>query len=162
MFVLRSRLTNCARAATMPPSSSLARVAARPFPAANRGPRETRTAAALLVVENHDEMRTALRDWLLASLPSLRLREARSLEEALQHAEQAPLDLVLVSLELPGANGIELTRELRRRFPALPVVLMSVTDSEAVRIAALEAGAASFVPKRELTAALAPLLQSLL
>jgi DNA-binding NarL/FixJ family response regulator len=108
----------------------------------------------VLVVEEHDEMRSALRDWLLTSFPPLRLREARSMDEALQLAEQAQLDLVLVNLELPGPNGIEATRTLRKRYPSCRVVVMSVTDSMALRMAALEAGAEAFVSKRELPVAL--------
>jgi hypothetical protein len=44
---------------------------------------------SVLVVEEHDEMRCALRDWLLTSFPPLRLSEARSMEEALKLAGQA-------------------------------------------------------------------------
>jgi DNA-binding NarL/FixJ family response regulator len=116
---------------------------------------------SILVVEDHNEMRLALRDWLLASLLPMKLREARSMEEALEHAGQAPLDLVLMNLELPGLNGIEATRELRRRHPGCPVVIMSVNDSEALRVAAIEAGALAFVSKRELPHGLLPILHNL-
>src|SRR5204863_241857 len=93
---------------------------------------------SVLVVEEHDGVRSALRDWLLTSFPPLRLREARSMEEALRLADQAQLDLILVNLELPGPNGIEATRALRKRHPDCPVVVMSMTDSEALRLAAVE------------------------
>jgi DNA-binding NarL/FixJ family response regulator len=117
--------------------------------------------ASVLVVEAHDEMRSALRDWLLTSFPPLRLREARSMEEALALAEQAKLDLILVNLELPGANGIEAARALRRRYPACRVVVMSVNDSMALRSAALAAGAEAFVSKRDLRIALHPIVATL-
>jgi len=107
-------------------------------------------------------MRSALRDWLLTSFPPLRLREARSMQEALTLAEQAQLDLILVNLELPGPNGIEAARALRRRHPACRVVVMSVNDSVALRIAALEAGAEAFVSKRDLRMALHPILATLM
>jgi DNA-binding NarL/FixJ family response regulator len=116
---------------------------------------------SLLVVEDHQEMRSALREWLLASLTPLKVREARSMDEALDCAAQAKLDLVLINLELPGANGIEATREMRKRHPRCPVVVMSVNDSEALRSAALEAGALAFVSKRELPHALLPILDRL-
>ena len=106
-------------------------------------------------------MRSALRDWLLTSFPPLRLREARSMAEALTLAGQAQLDLVLVNLELPGPNGIEAARALRRLDPACRVVVMSVNDSVALRIAALEAGAEAFVSKRDLRIALHPILANL-
>jgi DNA-binding NarL/FixJ family response regulator len=110
-------------------------------------------------VEQHDGMRAALCDWMLASVPELRPQEARSMDEALQLAEGAALDLVLVNLELPGANGIEATRVLRERFPRCRVVVMSVNDSAALRTAALEAGATAFVSKRELPDVLGNLLR---
>ena len=116
---------------------------------------------SLLVVEDHAEMRAALRDWLLTSLPPLRLREARSLDEALACAGQAKLDLVLMNLELPGVNGIEATRALRRQHPGCAVIVMSVNDSEALRSAALGAGALAFISKRELPHALLPLIERL-
>jgi DNA-binding NarL/FixJ family response regulator len=116
---------------------------------------------SMLVVEDHEEVRAALRDWLLTSLPPFTLREARCMQEALACAAQARPDLVLMNLELPGANGIEATREMRRRHPGCAVVVMSVNDSEALRSAALAAGAAAFLSKRELPHALLPLLQRL-
>jgi DNA-binding NarL/FixJ family response regulator len=73
-------------------------------------------------------------------------------------ADQAPLDLVLMNMELPGPNGIEATRALRKRHPQCPVVVMSVNDSEALRTAAIEAGALAFLSKRELPHALLPLI----
>jgi DNA-binding NarL/FixJ family response regulator len=114
--------------------------------------------SSILLVEGHDDMRAALRDWLMVSLASPRLSEARNLQEALDHAQQAIPDLVLMNLELPGPNGIEATRELRRRCPSCPVVIMSVNDSEALRSAALGAGAVAFVSKRELPHGLLPVL----
>lgn len=118
--------------------------------------------ASLLLVEEHPEVRSALRDWLLTSFPPLKLSEARGMEEALQAAGQAGLDFALVNVELPGPNGIEVARALRRVCPACRVVVMSVMDSEALRLAALEAGAMAFVSKRELTVSLLPLLSRVL
>jgi len=118
--------------------------------------------ASVLVVEEHDGVRSALRDWLLTSFPPLRLCEARSMEEALRLADQARLDLILVNLELPGANGIEAMHALRKRHPDCPVVVMSLTDSEALRLAAIDSGAAAFVSKRELPSTLLPILDRLL
>lgn len=114
--------------------------------------------ASALLVEDHAEMRAALRDWLNHLLAPLSLREAHDMAEALERAGEAPLDFALVNVELPGPNGIETTRELRRRFPRCPVIVMSVQDSEALRLAALDAGADAFVCKRELTTSLRPIL----
>jgi DNA-binding NarL/FixJ family response regulator len=113
---------------------------------------------SLLLVEGHAEVRAALRDWLVMSLPPANVREAASMAEALACTDAAPVDLILMNLELPGPNGIEATRALRQRHPQCSVVIMSVNDSEALRTAALDAGAFAFVSKRELPHALLPLI----
>ena len=119
-------------------------------------------AAKVLLVEEHNEVRTALRDGLRRVLAAPSLREARSTEEALRLAGEAKLDLALINVELPGRNGIEAARELRRLHHELPMVLMSVHDSEILRLAAIQAGADAFVPKRDLTLGLLPIVQRLL
>ena len=116
----------------------------------------------VLLVEEHDDVRIALRDWLRSVVSPLSLSEARSMAEALQLAGQAKLDFALINVELPGENGIEAARELRRRHQDLPLVLMSVHDSEILRLASLEAGATAFVAKRDLTLSLLPIVQRLL
>ena len=98
----------------------------------------------------------------MATTDPLSLTEARTMEEALRLAERAKLDFALINVELPGENGIEAARALRRRHQDLPMVLMSVQDSEILRIAAIEAGATAFVPKRDLTMSLLPIVQRLL
>jgi len=118
--------------------------------------------ANVLLVEDHDDMRLALRDWLLSTFSPSSLREARSMDEALALAGQAKVDFALINLELPGPNGIEAVRELRKRYGSLAMVLMSVHESEALRLAAMEAGADAFVSKRELTLSLLPIVQKLM
>jgi DNA-binding NarL/FixJ family response regulator len=117
--------------------------------------------ATVLLVEEHVELRSAMRDWLLTAYPPMKLSEARSLDEALAAAEQPSLDLALINLELPGPNGIEAARALRRRHPRCRIVVLSLIDSEALRLAALDAGADHFLSQRELTLSLPPILSRL-
>jgi DNA-binding NarL/FixJ family response regulator len=119
-------------------------------------------SASVLLVEEHDDVRIALRDWLRSVVSPITLSEARSMAEALRLAAQGKLDFALINIELPGENGIEAARELRRRHRDLPLVLMSVHDSQILRLAALEAGADAFVAKRDLTFSLLPIVQRLL
>lgn len=66
-------------------------------------------------------------------------------------AEAASFDLVLLDLQLGDADGFELLAELRRRHPALPVVVVSGSDRSADVVRAVELGAMGFVPKRAST-----------
>lgn len=70
-------------------------------------------------------------------------REARAALE-----RDAEYDLVLLDLHLGDSDGFELLAELRARYPALPVVVVSASDRPSDVIRAIDAGAMGFVPKR--------------
>lgn len=57
-------------------------------------------------------------------------------------------DIVLTDLDMPEMDGLALVRQLQRRDPTLPVILMTAKGSEEIATEALKAGAASYVPKR--------------
>ena len=59
-------------------------------------------------------------------------------------------DLAVVDLSLARGSGLDWLRTLRQRCPALKVIVLSVHDEQAVRRAAMEAGADAFVLKREI------------
>jgi CheY-like chemotaxis protein len=62
---------------------------------------------------------------------------------------EAP-DLVLTDLDMPELNGLELVETLRREHASIPVILMTQFGSEEVAVQALQKGASSYVPKRNL------------
>ncbi|MGD9956963.1 MAG: response regulator transcription factor [Candidatus Nanopelagicales bacterium] len=66
---------------------------------------------------------------------------------ALAIAEQAPPDLVVLDLMLPGIDGLEVCRRLRAANPSLPVVMLTARGEEEDRIAGLEVGADDYVVK---------------
>jgi two-component system KDP operon response regulator KdpE len=100
--------------------------------------------STVLVVEDDQALRGALR----ASLHARRFRvlEAGTGEEALQQAANADPDLVLLDLSLPGMDGREVLRTLRDRGET-PVVVLTVRDTQAEKVAALEAGANDYLTK---------------
>lgn len=67
-----------------------------------------------------------------------------------------------MDLGLPGINGLEAARRLRQCAPQTKVVMVSVHDSEAQRMASLEAGAVAFVAKRRMHEGLLATLGGLL
>lgn len=71
--------------------------------------------------------------------------------EALESIRQSPPDVVLTDLQMPEMNGLELVREVQRNLPLVPVVLMTAQGSESIAVEALHTGAASYVPKRQLS-----------
>lgn len=80
------------------------------------------------------------------------VRSASGGEAALAALEAGGIDLVLLDLLMPGMDGLTALTEIRRRWPALPVVVVSADIQESTRRQVLEAGARGIVykpPKRE-------------
>jgi DNA-binding NarL/FixJ family response regulator len=74
--------------------------------------------------------------------------EAGTLDEACRLAAAVPdLDLLLLDLKMPGTHGLSGLVELRRRFPALPIVIVSATEEPRIIREAIAAGAMAYVPK---------------
>lgn len=63
-------------------------------------------------------------------------------------------DIVITDLQMPKMNGIELCKQARKQFPRVPVILTTGQGSEQLAVEALNAGAASYVPKSALAESL--------
>ena len=72
--------------------------------------------AAILIVEDHDDVRRTMRDWLL-EFPQCRIIEAASGEEAIALAHVESPRLMIMDIRLPGMNGIETTRQIKAALP---------------------------------------------
>lgn len=89
--------------------------------------------------------------------------EAGTFDEARRLAEAMPdLDLLLLDLKMPGMNGLGGLVELRRRLPALPIVIVSATEEPRVIREAIVAGAMGYIPKSLDRATIAAALQRIL
>lgn len=101
----------------------------------------------LLVVDDHPIFRDGLAG-LLATLPDLDdVRTAGSAEDALRQVADTPVDIVLMDINLPGASGVEATRELTQHAPAIAVLMVTMVDDDDSVFAALAAGARGYVLK---------------
>ena len=67
--------------------------------------------------------------------------------EALAKLEVRPFDVVLTDMQMPGIDGIALLREIARRWPGLPVILLTAHGSVAAAVEAMKSGAVDFMCK---------------
>jgi two-component system KDP operon response regulator KdpE len=108
----------------------------------------------ILVVDDDASVRRALH--ITLQTLGFSTSEAAAGEEALILAHTAPYDVVLLDINLPGMDGLETCRQLRRLFPRIAILMLTVRDGEEDKVQALEAGADDYVTKpfhiRELTA----------
>jgi CheY-like chemotaxis protein len=103
----------------------------------------------ILVVDDSAVDRRAV-GGLLEKTPDWQVIYAATGEEALAEIERRQPDLVVADLVMPGMDGIELVQTARRRFPAVPVVLLTGKGTEETAVRSLQEGAASYLTKRKL------------
>jgi two-component system KDP operon response regulator KdpE len=119
------------------------------------------TEATLLLVEDD----TSIRRGLKATLSALRFEigEASTGEEALTRLRMVDYDMILMDLNMPGMGGVETCRRVRREFPQISILAVTVRDSEEDKVEVLDAGADDYITKpfqiRELTARIRAVLR---
>jgi two-component system, OmpR family, KDP operon response regulator KdpE len=110
----------------------------------------------ILIVDDESSIRRALRTTL--SGLSFEIVEAARGEEALSLVHSLRFDAVLLDSKMPGMGGLETCRALRRAFLKLPILMLTVRDSEDDMVEALNMGADDYITKpfrlRELVARL--------
>jgi DNA-binding NarL/FixJ family response regulator len=100
------------------------------------------------VIDDHVLIREAMRAVLREVLPGHDILEAMTGAQAIELVQQHPdISLTLLDLQLPDRSGFDVLAELRQRFPAISVVMLSAFNDRANVVKALEAGAVGFVPK---------------
>ena len=84
-------------------------------------------------------------------------------ETALERAEAAPPDLILLDLMLPGLDGLQVCQAIRRRSAYIPVIMLTAKDDDVDKIVGLEIGADDYITKpfktRELIARVRAILR---
>ena len=115
-----------------------------------------RETVNLLIVDDERSIRLSLRTVLENS--GYTIVEAARGEEALALVRTAHFDAVLLDIGMPGVEGVEVCRMMRKLAPQLPIIMLTVQDSEDRKVEALDAGANDYITKpfqlRELTARL--------
>jgi DNA-binding NarL/FixJ family response regulator len=122
------------------------------------GDRTPRPPVRVVVIEDLREVREGLTMLINGTKGFHCAGSYRTMEEALQGMRGSRPDVILTDIGLPGMNGIEGTRILRERFPAVPILALSVYDDDDNVFNAICAGASGYLLK---TTAPARLLESL-
>ena len=100
----------------------------------------------VMLVDDHPLMRAAVRQALTA--PGVEMvGEAATAEETLEVAPRVRPDVLLVDIDLPGMDGVELVRELAPRLPDTRIVMLTVSSSDHHLLDAMRCGAAGYLTK---------------
>jgi DNA-binding NarL/FixJ family response regulator len=102
----------------------------------------------ILVVDDHLLIREALRGVLKELRSDAAVLESADSGQAMQLiAEHADIGLILLDLNLPDRDGLSVLAELRERYPATSVVVLSAQQDRGSVVKALDLGALGFIPK---------------
>ncbi len=115
----------------------------------------------ILIVDDEPDVREVLEEYLVAH--GYTAIGAESADSARAIASQYPVDLALIDLQMPGEDGLSLTRHLRERYATTAIVMLTSAGTVVDRIVGLEMGADDYVPKpfdpRELLARIKSVLR---
>lgn len=101
----------------------------------------------VLVVDDHDLVRTGITR-MLADIDGLQvIGQADSGEEALKKVRELKPDVVLMDVKMPGIGGLEATRKLLRSYPDLKVIAVTACEDDLFPTRLLQAGAAGYLTK---------------
>ena len=120
----------------------------RPVPAHESKPLKSEQATlGVVIIEDMRDVREGL-SVLINGTPGFRCTSAyRTMEEALAHIAPEKTDVILTDIGLPGMSGIDGIRALRERMPAVPILALTVYDSDDQVFRALCAGASGYLLK---------------
>lgn len=106
------------------------------------------SALKVLLVDDHEVVRTGLRALIDSQEDMQVVGEAGTAEEAVRRVGYDSPDVVVLDVRLPDGSGVEACREIRQRFPEVKVLMLTSFADEEALMAAILAGASGYVLKR--------------
>ena len=101
----------------------------------------------ILIVEDHQDFRESLKEVLAARLSDASIDEAAEGNEVLLKVEARAPHLIFMDINMPGENGLELTRQIKQGYPHIVIVILTSYDLPEYREAAYRYGANYFLAK---------------
>jgi DNA-binding NarL/FixJ family response regulator len=100
----------------------------------------------VLIVDDHAVVRRGLRQ-ILADERDIEVLETADPREVMPMLKTSPVDLLILDLDLPEKNGLDLLKDVKRMYRRLPVLILSVYPEEQFAVRVLKAGASGFISK---------------
>jgi DNA-binding NarL/FixJ family response regulator len=113
-------------------------------PPVNRKPK-----TKVLLVDDHPIIRQGLGRLINAEADMMVCGEAEDAAKAFDAVGTLSPDIAVVDISLKGSNGIELTKNIKARYPSLPILVLSMHDESLYAERALRAGALGYIMKEE-------------
>lgn len=107
----------------------------------------TENSIRILIADDHAIVRQGLRQVTAITEDLVCAGEARTGHEVLEQLRQQAFNLLLLDLSMPGPSGIDLIKRIRREYPELPILVLSMHCESQIAKRVLKAGAAGYITK---------------
>jgi diguanylate cyclase (GGDEF)-like protein len=101
----------------------------------------------VLIVDDDERYAAALAKLLTANLPDLEITNVTTIDEACRRVEQSIVDLVILDLSLPDADGLEALERMHDCVTEIPIIVLTARSDEELALAALKSGAEDYLVK---------------
>src|SRR5712671_6897260 len=102
---------------------------------------------SVLIADDHTVVRQGLKEILSHDAQLRVVGEATNGDEVLRLVKSLRIDALVLDISMPGKNGLDVLKELKRTHPSLPVLVLSMHPEDQFAIRILRAGAAGYVTK---------------
>jgi two-component system, NarL family, invasion response regulator UvrY len=108
----------------------------------------------ILIVDDHAIVRQGLRQILMESDSTIFIKEADCGSDAIRQVREGEWNVVVLDISLPDRNGIDILKQIKKEYPKIPVLMLSMHEEGLYAIRALKAGASGYITKQSAPAEL--------
>ena len=116
----------------------------------------------ILIADDHANVRRGLREILVDAFSGLHCSEAADGDQVLTQLIKSNHDLLLLDINMPGRNGLEVLKDVKKIYPLLPVIMVSVQPESQYATRCLQAGATAYINKNSASEDLAPAIRKII
>ncbi len=127
-------------------------------------PRTARTGSSsqtirVLIADDHAIVREGLKQIISDSGHISVAAEAENAQQAIQKVREGGFDVLLLDISMPDRNGIDVLKQVKKEFPSLPVLMLTMHREDQYAIRAMKAGASGYLTKQSAPSELVNALQ---
>ena len=105
----------------------------------------------LLIVDDHEVVRSGLKRLLENNKDISHIAECASGEEAYSYLYDNEVHIIIMDISMPGKGGIETTQQIKKRYPEIKIIILSMHDNPMMVSKAISAGANAYILKNEIS-----------
>jgi two-component system, NarL family, invasion response regulator UvrY len=120
------------------------------------------TKMNILIADDHANVRRGLREILVDAFSGSHFSEASDGDQVLTQLIESRHDLLLLDINMPGRNGLEVLKDVKKTYPLLPVIMVSVQPESQYALRCMQAGATAYINKNSASDDLAPAIRKII